>query len=129
MLDRNRTFLIAAAICAVSSAGAAFEEAKYPNISGQWQRVGEPLWAGSEAANRAAPLTPEYRAVYEANLAALKEGGHSGIDPTRICLPPGMPRIMNVYEPMEIVLTPDTVHMLIEHIHDSHVYQIGRAHV
>jgi hypothetical protein len=128
MLDRSRTVLIAAALCMMSSVGLAFDETRYPNLSGQWQRVGEPLWAGSEAANRAAPLTPEYRAMYEANLAALKEGGHSGIDPTRICLPPGMPRIMNLYEPMEIVLTPDTVHFLIEHIHDSRrIHTDGRA--
>src|SRR5262249_50094842 len=31
----------------------------------------------------------------------------------------GMPRIMHAYSPMEIVVTADTTHILIEHIHDS----------
>ena len=30
-----------------------------------------------------------------------------------------MPRIMHAYSPMEIVMTPKTTHILIEHIHDS----------
>jgi hypothetical protein len=64
------------------------------------------------------PLTTEYQAIYEANLADQARGGQ-GIDPTYQCLSPGMPRIMHAYSPMEIVVTPDTTHILIEHIHDS----------
>src|SRR5258708_5507578 len=30
-----------------------------------------------------------------------------------------MPRIMHAYSPVEIVVTADTTHILIEHIHDS----------
>ena len=38
-----------------------------------------------------------------------------------------MPRQMNVYEPMEIVITPETTYMLIEHIHDfRRIYTDGR---
>jgi len=44
-----------------------------------------------------------------------------------MCLPPGMPRIMNVYEPMEIIVTPSTTHILISHIHDNRrIYTDGR---
>jgi hypothetical protein len=35
------------------------------------------------------------------------------------CLPPGMPRQMHAYAPMEIVLTPSTTYILIDHIHDD----------
>ncbi len=49
-----------------------------------------------------APLTPEYRLIFEANLADQAAGGQ-GTDPTSTCLSPGMPRIMTAYEPMEIV--------------------------
>src|SRR5580704_13548785 len=45
--------------------------------------------------------------------------GGQGDDPTYLCVSPGMPRQMSVYEPMEIVVTPDTTYILIEHIHDS----------
>jgi hypothetical protein len=36
----------------------------------------------------------------------------TGFDRTYTCLSPGMPRIMNIFEPMEIVITPDTTHIL-----------------
>jgi hypothetical protein len=39
-----------------------------------------------------------------------------------------MPRQMNVYEPMQIVITPEMVHILIEHVHDSRrIYTDGRT--
>jgi hypothetical protein len=54
------------------------------------------------------------------------EGG-PGLDPSYVCLPPGMPRAMNVYTPMEIVVTPETTYILIDHIHDSRrIYTDGR---
>ena len=36
----------------------------------------------------------------------------TGFDRTYTCLSPGMPRIMNIHEPMEIVITADTTHIL-----------------
>jgi hypothetical protein len=63
-------------------------------------------------------LTPEYQAIYEANLIDQAAGGQ-GTDPTFTCLAPGMPRIMIAYAPMEIVVTPDTTYILMEHIHDN----------
>jgi hypothetical protein len=43
------------------------------------------------------------------------------------CFPPGMPRQMLVYSPMEIVVTPKTTYMLIDHIHDNRrVFTDGR---
>jgi hypothetical protein len=39
-----------------------------------------------------------------------------------------MPRIMNAYEPMEIVVTPSTTYILISHIHDNRrIYTDGRS--
>jgi len=38
-----------------------------------------------------------------------------------------MPRQMNVYEPMEIIVTPHTTYLWIEHVHDSRrIYTDGR---
>jgi hypothetical protein len=43
------------------------------------------------------------------------------------CFPPGMPRQMHVYAPMEIVITPATTYILIDHIHDDRrIYTDGR---
>jgi len=66
------------------------------------------------AAQGQPPLTPEYQAIYEANLKDQAEGGQ-GTDPTFICIPDGMPRAMNVIFPMEIVIQPKTTHMMIEY--------------
>ena len=74
-----------------------------------------------------APLKPEFQAILEANLKEQATGGQGG-DPTYVCISPGMPRIMNPYGDMEIVITPDTTHILLEHIHDSRrIFTDGRA--
>src|SRR5260370_26887731 len=74
-----------------------------------------------------APLKPEFQAVWEANQKDQAAGGQGG-DPTYGCLAPGMPRIMTPYGEMEIVVTPETTHILIEHIHDSRrIFTDGRV--
>src|SRR5229473_2563356 len=38
-----------------------------------------------------------------------------------------MPRIMSVYDPMEIIITEKTTHILIQHVHDSRrIFTDGR---
>jgi len=120
MVSRRTAALIAlaATLCmmlGLASAAHAFDEAKYPDLSGQWRRIGPDRWDG--ASNRDAPLTPEYRAIYEKTRKT--EAGNMIADPMLTCQSPGMPRIMQAYQPMEIIVTPDTTHILIEHIHDS----------
>src|SRR6478736_950983 len=113
---------LAAALWIGVGSAQAFDEARYPDLKGQWMRTGAPRWADPSKA----PLTAEYRAIFQANLQDQKTGGQ-GTDPTITCLPPGMPRVMNVYEPMEIVVTPHTTHMLMQHIHDSRrIFTDGR---
>jgi len=124
MLTRisSGSIALAAALWIGICSAQAFDETKYPDLKGQWMRVGAPRWADPSKA----PLTAEYRAIFEANLKDKATGGQ-GTDPTSTCLPPGMPRVMNVYEPMEIVVTPHTTHMLMQHIHDSRrIFTDGR---
>ena len=53
--------------------------------------------------------------------------GGQGNYPTYICLSPGMPRVMTPYGSMEFVITPDTTHIFIEHVHDSRrIFTDGR---
>ena len=114
---------LAAGLCMLAVGAQAFDESKYPDWKGKWDRVNAPRWVqpGDKA-----PLTPEYQAIFEWNVADQKAGG-MGWEPSWMCLPPGMPRIMNAYEPMEIVITPATTYVFISHIHDNRrIYTDGR---
>ena len=107
-------FVAVLALLAPLGAAQAFDETKYPDLKGQWNRTTAPRWELAKTA----PLTPEYRAIYEANVKDQEDGGQ-GETPTFTCLSPGMPRVMNAYEPFEIVVTPQSTHFLMDHIHDS----------
>jgi hypothetical protein len=115
---------------AASGAAQAFDQTKYPDWHGQWRRAEGGVVNYDPTKPRLGqnpPLTAEYQAIYEANLKDQDEGGQ-GIDPTYVCLSPGMPRIMNMYEPMEIVITPETTHILTQHIHDARrIFTDGRS--
>jgi hypothetical protein len=99
-------------------------DSKYPDLDGQWNRIGPNRW---EASGQKAPLTPEYRAIYEANLAR-QAAGHQGDMESWACIPQGMPMMMSLYDPMEIVVTPKTTYVLISHVNDSYrrIYTDGR---
>jgi hypothetical protein len=123
---------VAASWATASDDAWAFDEAKYPAIESIWRRVvvpGQPAFDPSKprGLGQQAPLTPEYQANFEANLADLAKGGE-GNWPGYSCLPPGMPAMMNGYEPLDIIIRPDVTYILIDHIHDSHrrIYTDGR---
>jgi hypothetical protein len=119
MRSRNLIAAVAVAIGSLAPLGAhAFDEARYPDLKGQWRAVAVPtgLASGSlqfdphRPTGRAqqAPLTPEYQAIFEANMAEQALGGQAG-DPTYRCLPSGMPRVMGAN--LEVVVLPETTHI------------------
>ena len=118
------TIMLMTVLVASFTGAQAFDETKYPDLKGKWERAEGNGGAGRFDPTKPpgrlqeAPLTAEYQALYEANLAD-KEAGGQGSDPTYRCLPPGMPRIMHAYAPMEVVVTPDTTYILMEHIQDN----------
>jgi len=121
---------LATVLCAISAVAHAFDESKYPELRGQWRRppgVGiqwdptKPLGPAQQA-----PLTPEYQAVFAASLADQRAGGQ-GNDPTFTCIPPGMPRAMTVVFPMDIIVLPDAVYIIIEYANQvRRIYTDGR---
>jgi len=119
-------FLAAFAVSAVLTlAGApaqAFDASKYPDFAGVWQRAtpGEPRFDPGKPPGRGqdAPLTAEYRTIFEATLKDISEGGKGDL-PAYTCLAPGMPMIMTAYVPMEIVVFPETTYIMIDHIYES----------
>ncbi|MEA2987478.1 MAG: hypothetical protein QOG83_189 [Alphaproteobacteria bacterium] len=110
----------AAAVCLTIAGAQAFDQSKFPDLTGQWKR---PPGIGNffDGTNRSTtqvekpPLTPEYQAIFEANRAEQAAGGQ-GTDPTYTCIPDGMPRAMNVIFPMEMVVMPKTTYIMIEYL-------------
>jgi hypothetical protein len=125
----------ATALLATVAIAYAFDDAKYPNLRGQWTRapvpgaVGQPAYDPSKPWGRGqqVPLTAEYQAIFEANLEDQAAGGQGSV-PWSSCLANGMPAIMTVFQPMEIVVMPDVTYVMIDQIHDSHrrIYTDGR---
>src|SRR5215471_16192776 len=97
-----RSLLAAIALAALSTSSAPaqiLDYSKYPNLKGQWGPIGGPgrfdigkAWGPGQEA----PLTPEYQAVFDANLADQAAGGQ-GHDRDWVCQSPGMPRATNGY--------------------------------
>jgi len=62
------------------------------------------------AAQGQPPLTPEYQAIYEANLKIRPRAARAPKTPTFICIPDGMPRAMNVIFPWRSSSSQDHAH-------------------
>ena len=128
MLERSLLGVIAALLC-VTSPALAWDDAQYPDLSGQWRAIGGPgRFDISKPAGRGqqAPLTPEYQAIFEANILDQAAGGQ-GTTPTYKCISPGMPRVTNGYGEIEFVITPSTTYILVDHIlDDRRIFTDGR---
>ena len=87
MFERSSfgAILLAAMLGATVTAALAWDDARYPDLKGQWIR-GYPGGARFDPAKgsgprQEAPLTAEYQAIYQADLAEQAKG-KQGIDPT-----------------------------------------------
>jgi hypothetical protein len=115
----------------VGIAGAqAHDEKKYPDFGGQWKRppgiANQFDTSKPQRLGQVPPLTREYQIKWEAGLQDQNEGGQ-GTDPTYSCIPDGMPRVMNVIFPMEIIVTEKTTYMLIEYLtQERRIFTDGR---
>jgi hypothetical protein len=126
-----------ATLCLTMAGVAAFDETKYPDWKGQWSRLQtlrdrvspNPSFDPNKFQGLAqeAPLTPEYQAILEASLADQAAGG-AGLDRDYVCFAAGMPRMMNVYSTMEIIVMPEATHILMGFLHEMRrVFTDGRG--
>jgi hypothetical protein len=109
----------AAVLLTVLSSAHAADDAKYPDLKGQWDRLivrgvngqfdqTKPMGRGQQA-----PLTAEYQAIFEESLADQATGGHgAGIDHAK-CIAAGMPFMMIAFRPLEFVVTPQATYIII----------------
>jgi hypothetical protein len=117
MLRRNSIsgLALAGALLTMVAGAQAFDETRYPDLSGQWikrQGIGN-QWDQTKPSGRALqpPLTVEYQKIFEASLADQAAGGQGG--DTRItCVSTGMPRMM--VRPFEFVITPNVTYINFE---------------
>src|SRR5215831_20170568 len=124
-----------AALLMTSTAALAFDDAKYPDLSGQWVAVrlgvrGQPAFDPTKpwGFGQQAPLTPEYRKVLEESIRQQANGNQGNWLSGVSCLPTGMPAMMTLYRPMEIVVLPEVTYIRIDHTHQSHrrIFTDGR---
>jgi hypothetical protein len=124
-----------ATLLASLTAAQAFDDSKYPDLSGLWRAInlrvgGQPAFDPTKPWGRGqqAPLTPEYQAIHEASLADQANGGQGNWHSGSRCMPPGMPATMTVYGEMEIVVLPEVTHVLLNHNSGYHrrIYTDGR---
>ncbi len=138
MLSRSSLTAIALMAALLTTAGSAwaFDDQLYPNLKGQWVRARPPAGVTGQGpfdpdkswgVGQQAPLTAEYEKVFEASLKDQAEGGQGGWTGGR-CWAVGMPAMMTLFRPMEIIVLPETTYIRIDHIRDSRrrIYTDGR---
>ena len=138
MLHRSSigAIILAAAMLIGCCGAQAFDETKYPDWKGQWSRLQTLRTQASpnpsfdpnkfQGLAQEAPLTPEYQGILEASIADQEAGG-AGLDRDYLCFPSGMPRMMNVYSTLELILAPETTHVLMGFLNEiRRIFTDGR---
>jgi hypothetical protein len=99
------------AVVALLAAGDALP-ATQPDLTGVWS-IDSRADAVKTVDGKLPPLLPDAKSVYEQHLAAAARGDRS-FDGTTRCLPPGLPRLMLVHRPFEILQRPKTIYFIHE---------------
>jgi hypothetical protein len=127
-MRRSIALLMALPLLGAPAFGA---EKQYPDIQAQWRNPtanqgGNP-WDPNKPMGlaQAAPLTPEYQAIFEASIRAQK-AGTQGNNLGSTCRLAGMPKMMNFSEAMEIVIRPGITYFLPMQDPVRRVYTDGR---
>ena len=122
---------VIALLLAITVSPAIGEGMKYPDWESQWRnptagRGGNP-WDPTKPMGLAqqAPMTPEYQAVFEASLRDQANGGQ-GNNFRAACVLSGMPRIMSLAAPMEILIQPVATLMIFQNALPRRIYTDGR---
>ncbi|HEY6257855.1 MAG TPA: hypothetical protein VIY51_18890 [Xanthobacteraceae bacterium] len=125
MLDRSSLGAVAllAALCLAPTGAFAFDDAQYPNFNGKWNRAPtpgaprtpQPVYDPAKGWGNAqgAPLTGEYQAIFDANAIDQAAGG-PGDTQGFACITAGVPGIMTLFQPMELIVLPDTTYIRID---------------
>jgi hypothetical protein len=114
------------AVVAGLVAGQAVAAGDKPNLTGVWL-VQQPQAELKTVDGKAPPLKPEAAKLYAERKAAKTSGKKSDethTDPGAICLPHGVPRLLNVAQPIMILQKPKQVTVLYQANHQSRQFYI-----
>lgn len=128
MSMRTRASLTAcvSAVVAGLVAGQAVAAGDKPNLTGVWL-VQQPQSELKTIDGKAPPLKPEAAKLYAERKAAKTSGKKADevhTDPAAICLPHGVPRLLNVAQPIHILQKPKQVTVLYQANHQSRQFYI-----
>jgi hypothetical protein len=121
--------LIVLAFVPAAGAPAAGLAETYPDLESQWRNAGQDdAWDPTKPAGLAqqAPLTPEYQAIFEASLKDQAAGGRFNNDRSS-CVLDGMPRIMSLAAPMEILIQPRLTFFIFQEAFARRVHTDGAS--
>jgi hypothetical protein len=99
----------------------------YPDFESQWRSDGRSdAWDPTRPKGLAQqpPLTPEYQAIFEASLKDQAAGGR-GNSYQASCVLDGMPRLMNLTAPMEILIQPGLTFFIFQEAFARRVHTDG----
>ena len=100
----------------------------FPDFESQWRNPASDRagWDPSKPAGSAqqAPLTPEYQAIFEASLRDQAAGGR-GNNYQSSCVLDGMPRLMNLGAPMEILIQPGLTFFIFQNAFARRIHTDG----
>lgn len=143
----SRAIRMAGVMMMIAGVARAADGAAYPDWEGAWERwfpanaVLDPgngiFTAGGQPSfdqtrpwghGQEAPLTPEYRKVFEDSLADQASGGEGNFfDHGVRCMPGGMPLMTIAFTPLEFVVTAKTTYVLIGNVEPNRrIYTDGR---
>jgi hypothetical protein len=102
------------------------------DFTGLWQNTGGITWVprvnGKPQSTDPPPLTPEYQKIFDKRKEDAKLGKPSG-DQTAACLPQGMPRIMTMTYPMEVMQNDIQLNIYAEWMEQTRrIFVDGRPH-
>ncbi|HTI67138.1 MAG TPA: hypothetical protein VL460_06285 [Caulobacteraceae bacterium] len=136
------SLVAAAAIAALPAGSASAAPAAKPYVAtqykpktkrdftGLWENTQGIPWVPREPGKppEPPPLTPAYQKIFDQRIQDAKEGKPSG-DMTAACLPQGMPRIMTMTYPMEIMQNDIQLNIFAEWMEQTRrIFIDGRPH-
>src|SRR5689334_5164805 len=82
-----------------------------PDLTGVWSIVSAPTTLKT-VDGATPPLTEMGKKLYAEHQQALAKGDRASFDETTICLPPGLPRLMLVNKPFELIQRKNAVYFV-----------------